>query len=96
MMIAGSVWAVPSGTKYKVISGGLLSSEVRILGGAHSGEACSGDRGTEADDHQDQDQFEQGETAARKKRRAASYERRVDDQTTASDSRVVESAARSS
>lgn len=40
MMLAGSVWAVPTGTKCKVINAGFLTSEVRILDGAHSGKAC--------------------------------------------------------
>jgi hypothetical protein len=40
MAEAGLVWSVPSGTECVVIDRGILSSEVRIMEGKHTGQAC--------------------------------------------------------
>ncbi len=40
MMLTGSVWTVPSGTRCRVIEVGFFTSEVRILDGTNAGREC--------------------------------------------------------
>ncbi len=40
MMLAGTVWTVPGGTRCHVIEVGFFTDEVRILDGTKTGQAC--------------------------------------------------------